>query len=872
MSYSNYNFGWVTKDARKFLSRGYLPKNQTLEERYKYISDKLDERSGIKGFSEKVYEYCSNGWVSFATPALINYGHGDNLPASCNYSSIEDSMDGIFSTLYETANLAKYGAGTAVNFSHIRPIGSNISTGGYSNGAVPWVKLYEEAINKVSQGCYDDKTEILTEFGWMYFEDLLVNRDIKVAQVLDDESVNFVKPLDYFKYKNEGNLLLFKDSKNVNLQVTKNHNMVYKNDGKIKVNGITKRIVKPKFYSKAADMCPLHRDVKYLHAGKLQGGIGMTALEKLRVAFQADGTFVKKSKQAIKFHLKKKRKIERLEGILSQLDYSYKKSYNVNSDTYSFYIKHNTEFSKNFNWVDLTNISQDWADSFLEEVSNWDGTKITEESFTYSSVQNCNVDVIQAVCSISGYKSKTNHISNRDGSRKDLFSITVSKGVYFGVEKIQKVEVPYEGFVYCVEVPSNRLIVRSNGHTLVCGNSSRRGFLTSYLKADHKDIIDFLDIGMPNNDIQHITTGVVFPRGYIQEMLNGDKNKREVYAKVLKRRSEIGFPYILFEDNAHENIPNPLRSRTKRIIDTSNICTEVLGDVDPISETFVCVLSSVNLLYYDQWKNTDLIYDLRIILDLFTQEYIDKARGRKGFDRAVKYIEEHRSVGLGVLGWHSYLQSKMIPIGSLQAFSLNNEIFSLLRSECDRANMWMAEKWGEAPYCKGFGLRGDLSIAIAPTKSTSFIMGGVSSGIEPIKSNYHEKVLAKIQSEYKNPELVKLLQSLDKDTEDVWDSISKNNGSVQHLDFLTKHQKDVFKTFSEVSQLDLIKLAAQRQKYIDQSQSLNLMIHPDTPPKDVSKLVLTAWEEGIKTLYYQYSINAAQQFSKELLECSNCEG
>lgn len=554
MSYSNYNFGWVTKDARKFLSRGYLPKNQTLEERFKFIADKLEERSGIKGFSDKVYDYCSKGWISFATPVLINYGHGDNLPASCNYSSIEDSLDGIFSTLYETANLAKYGAGTAVNFSYIRPLGSNIATGGQSNGPVPWVKMYEESINKVSQG------------------------------------------------------------------------------------------------------------------------------------------------------------------------------------------------------------------------------------------------------------------------------------------------------------------------------NSRRGFLTSYMSADHKDIIDFLDIGTPNNDIQHITTGVVFPRGYMQDMLNGDKHKREVYAKVLKRRSEIGFPYIMFEDNAHENIPNPLRSRTKRIINTSNICTEVLGDVDPVSETFVCVLSSVNLLYYDQWKNTDLVYDLRIILDLVTQEYIDKARGRKGFDRAIKYIEEHRSVGLGVLGWHSYLQSKMIPVGSLQAFSFNNEVFSFLRSECDRANMWMAEKWGEAPYCKGFGLRGDLSIAIAPTKSTSFIMGGVSSGIEPIKSNYHEKVLAKIQSEYRNPELVKLLQSLGKDDDEVWNSIGLNNGSVQHLEFLTPLQKEVFKTFSEVSQLDLIKLAAQRQKYIDQSQSLNLMIHPDTPPKDVSKLIITAWDEGIKTLYYQYSINAAQKFSKELLECSNCEG
>lgn len=403
----------------------------------------------------------------------------------------------------------------------------------------------------------------------------------------------------------------------------------------------------------------------------------------------------------------------------------------------------------------------------------------------------------------------------------------------------------------------------------------RRGYLTVYCSVDHPEIDWFLDIGAngdvtksPGYAIQNITTGVTFPEGWIDAMKAGDKEKRKVYAKVLKRRSEIGFPYILFEDNCNNQKPQVYIDRDMKIF-TSNICTEVIEYCDNEKE-FACCLMSLNLAHFDEWPD-DLVFVANIILDAVITEYVHKGEKMPGLEKAVKFSKEHRAIGVGVLGLHSYLQKKMVPFGSLESYQINNKIFKHLREESDRASQWMAKEWGEPKMLLGYGHRNTTRIAIAPTKSSSFIMGQWSPSIEPIKSNYHEKTLAKIQTTYKNPTLIPVLEKYGKNTRETWQSILENNGSVQHLDFLTDVEKDVFKTFSEISQVDIIKLAAQRQKYIDQGQSLNLMIHPKTSPKDVSNLVLMAHEEGLKTLYYQYSINAAQEFNADLLTCSSCE-
>lgn len=566
---------WLKEDQRKFLTidEGYLKNGQTPEERFKEIcnaietyclklSTSVESIEYCKGIGKRFEEYISKGWVSYATPVLINFGKKDNLPISCNKSILKDSLDDIYKGLHELGMLAKYGAGTSQNFSNLRPIGSDISTGGVSNSIIDWVELYSDMMSKTAQ------------------------------------------------------------------------------------------------------------------------------------------------------------------------------------------------------------------------------------------------------------------------------------------------------------------------------NSARRGFLTAYLSVDHPEIMEFLDIGthrMPADKqrfFQTITTAVTLPIGWRKSLKEGDKEKRKVWAKILRNRKDSGFPYIIDLENANAERPQVYKDKGM-FINTSNICTEILEYCDEF-KTFACCLSSAVAYYFDEWENhPNFIFDMNLMLDCVIEEYIEKGKKLPGMAKAVKFAEEHRAIGLGVLGFHSYLQKKGIVFGELASYSINHRMFSKLRSESDRASKWMAEHFGEPLMMKGYSMRNSTRIAQAPTKSTSYIMGGItlnlSEGVEPHKSNYMTKKLAKIQSEVKNKELVDLLQSKDKNKKEVWDSILTYNGSVQHLDFLSEREKAIFRTFSEISQVDVIKLASQRQKFIDQGQSINIMIHPNTPENEINKLHLMAFDEGLKSLYYQYSINAAQEFNKELLTCSTCE-
>jgi ribonucleoside-diphosphate reductase alpha chain len=406
----------------------------------------------------------------------------------------------------------------------------------------------------------------------------------------------------------------------------------------------------------------------------------------------------------------------------------------------------------------------------------------------------------------------------------------------------------------------------------VSQNGVRRGSMAAYLSVDHPEIMDFLNIGTDGYPINLIQNAVTIPKGWMQRLKDGDSKCRKVWSKILKNRAEIGYPYILFEENCNnENSPQVYRDKGFWIA-SSNLCSEVLGYYDD-ETTFACCLSSVVLPYYDAWKDDkQFIFDMNIMLDCVLEDYIQRGAKLKGLGRALKFANEHRTIGLGVLGFHTYLQRKSVALGSLESFAINNEIFKKIREESDEASRWMAKNWGEPEYMKGTGFRNGSRIAVAPTKSTSEIAGDFSMSIEPNKSNINMKKLAKGMRIYKNPELVPVLEKYKKNTKSTWDSILDNNGSVLHLDFLSEHEKNVFKTFPEVSQADLISLAAQRQKYIDQGQSLNLMFHPKTPPKEINKLMLEAYDKGIKTLYYQYSISAAQEFNKNILTCSVCEG
>tara|TARA_B100001057_G_scaffold490127_1_gene577775 strand:- start:7983 stop:9773 length:1791 start_codon:yes stop_codon:yes gene_type:complete len=415
---------------------------------------------------------------------------------------------------------------------------------------------------------------------------------------------------------------------------------------------------------------------------------------------------------------------------------------------------------------------------------------------------------------------------------------------------------------------------------VVSQGSVRRGRFSPYLPVEHNDIHEFLDIGTEGNPIQELTHGVTVSDAWMEEMIAGDPKKRAIWAKVIQRRGEIGYPYIFFNDKANNGAPEVYKEKDLKIL-ASNLCTEIML---PSNEnwSFVCVLSSLNVLHYDKWKDTDAVETMVHFLDAVITEFLDKLdvyrdsddrEDRQTFlfmERAYNFAKENRALGLGVLGWHSLLQSKNLAFNSQGSYDLNTEIFKLIKEKSYKASEELADRFGEPKVMKGYGRRNATLNAIAPTTSSAFILGQVSQGIEPIWSNIYVKDIAKIKTTIKNPFLMELLEEKGKNTTDVWHSIRNRDGSVQHLDFLTDEEKDVFKTYSEIDQMDIVYQAGNRQEYVDQGQSLNIIVHPDMPIKDINKLYITAWKMGLKSLYYQHSMNAAQKF-KQKKDCVSCE-
>ena len=405
---------------------------------------------------------------------------------------------------------------------------------------------------------------------------------------------------------------------------------------------------------------------------------------------------------------------------------------------------------------------------------------------------------------------------------------------------------------------------------VVSQGETRRGHFAGYIDIEHPDVEEWLNIQAEGDAIQTMMYGIVVGDDWMQSMLDGDPEKRELWAEVIESRMNLGIPYILFRDNVQRGRPEVYKDKGYDIR-ASNLCSEIALPAGP-DESFVCCLSSMNALHYDEWKSTDAVETLTYFLDAVMQEFINGAEGLKHMERAVRFAKRHRAIGIGILGWHSYLQSNMIPFESTEASLIGTEIAKTIKERSYEASAELADRFGEPEVLEGYGRRNATTMAVAPTKSSSFILGQVSPSIEPIKSNYHVQDRAKMKVTYKNPHLKALLAEKGKDTDDVWEEIALRDGSVQHLEFLSDREKDVFKTFSEISQMAIVDQAAGRQTHIDQSQSLNLAIDPNAVPvKDINRLHIEAWKKGIKSLYYQHGVNAAQSFSRDLLACRNCE-
>ena len=410
---------------------------------------------------------------------------------------------------------------------------------------------------------------------------------------------------------------------------------------------------------------------------------------------------------------------------------------------------------------------------------------------------------------------------------------------------------------------------------VVSQSGVRRGAFAAYLDIDHPEIEEFLKVKDKGHSLQTINTAVSVSDEWMKQMKDGDKEKRELWAKVLKSRREKGIPYIFFSDTANRNKPQIYKD-TNSTIHSSNLCSEIFLPTSEM-ESFVCCLMSMNLSTYDEWKNTDAVRLAVMILDTVMSDFIKKTKNLPYMQRAHNFAVRHRALGLGVLGWHSLLQQKMIPFERFEAQQLNTSIFKYLKEKSYEASIELGGKYGYAPIFEGVETtdtkrRNTTLMAIAPTTSSSSILGQVSPSIEPYASNYFVAGLAKGSFSRKNTELEKLLESKGKNTEDVWKNIIQNQGSVQQLGFLSENEKKVFKTFQEISPLAIIQQAAARQSFIDQGQSVNLKIPSSMGIKDINTIHMEAWELGLKSLYYQRGPSVAKEAVLEMMECKSCEG
>lgn len=407
--------------------------------------------------------------------------------------------------------------------------------------------------------------------------------------------------------------------------------------------------------------------------------------------------------------------------------------------------------------------------------------------------------------------------------------------------------------------------------------SVRRGASSVNLNIEHPDFEDWLEIREPKGDVNrqclNLHQCVVISDKFMRKLEEGDAEARRKWGKVLQKRKATGEPYIMYKGNINKQNPDAYKQNGLKVFMT-NICSEITLHTDE-SHSFVCCLSSLNLAKYDEWKDTDLIYTATWFLDGVLEEFIQKAKNMRGFENSVRSAEKGRALGLGVLGWHTYLQQKGMSFEGLPTQFETRKIFSQIKIESERASRDMAQEYGEPLWCAGTGMRNTHLRAIAPTVSNSKLSGNVSAGIEPWAANVFTEQTLKGTFIRKNKELEKTLRKAGINTKETWDKILADGGSVQdiaeldnwgfisgklmHRDdmpataFENKEidwSKDVFKTFKEINQLELVKQAGIRQQYVDQSVSLNLAFPSQASPKWINQVHLEAWKQGIKTLYY----------------------
>jgi ribonucleoside-diphosphate reductase alpha chain len=427
-----------------------------------------------------------------------------------------------------------------------------------------------------------------------------------------------------------------------------------------------------------------------------------------------------------------------------------------------------------------------------------------------------------------------------------------------------------EGVVPWCKIYDSSIIATNQGNV-------RRGAASVNLDIEHPDIDEFLEIRRPKGDVNrqclNLHQCVVVGDSFMRKLEARDNEAMQKWAKVLKSRMETGEPYIMYKDNVNKN--NPIAYRMNNLeVTMTNICSEITLFTDE-EHSFICCLSSLNLAKWEEFKDTDCIQTAIWFLDGVMEEFIDKSNGKESLKRTHKHAKKGRALGLGVMGWHTFLQQKGLPFNSIASTVHTRNIFNKIRMEAETASMELAAEYGEPLWCKGTGMRNTHLLAVAPTVSNSVICGGISAGIEPLPANVYTFNGAKGTFIRKNKSLEKLLESKGENKEKWWKQMLQEGGSVMGLPdtVLSSDEKEVFLTFPEINQLELVKQAAERQKYIDQTQSLNVSFDPNDSPKWINQVHMEGWKLGIKTFYYLRTDSVIKgDLGSRMADCVACDG
>jgi ribonucleoside-diphosphate reductase alpha chain len=866
MTYSkNY---WLNEESRTFLNRGYI--TETPEERIKHIAYTAEKILKIDGFADKFEDYMQKGYYSLSTPVWTNFGKNKGLPISCYGSNVDDSLDSILNAAREIGLMSKYGGGTSIYLGNIRPRGTFISTGGQADGPVHYSKIYDTVIDTCKQGesrrgaCalwlpieHKDIEEFL-EIG----SDGNPIQNLQFGVTISDKWMEEMKSGDSSKRKVWAKVIqkrsefgfpyiMFRDNTNNNtpykelgLEITASNLCVAPNtqiltehgyfpiadleneevkvwNGKQWSNTIVKKTGENQKLLRVVTTAGYELDCTAYHKFYVQEKYSRSKIIEKRACELKPGD------KLIKFDL------PLIEGE-KELDNAYVNGFYsgdgcLTPEGQRIYLYHEKR-----NLVHKFDIILNWTNQ-PEFKRMYGHTKTLKDKFF---VPDASYTIKSRIEWLAGYIDADGTITDDNGSQ----TIQIAS-----VEKEFLKEIQL--MLQTLGVDSKVTLNRVEGKFMLPANDGT-GQLKEY---NCKEVNRLLING--NSLFKLSQLGLVCER--VKWIIKKPNRECAQFIKIqsVEELPNLSDTYCFNEPIEHKGMFNGI---------LTGQCSEIQLPTNSY-ESFVCCIGSINLLHWDKIENSDAIEIYTLFLNAVLDEFIVKSSILPGMKRAHRFAKNHRAIGVGVLGYHSLLQSKLIEFDSLQAKQYNYKIFKILKERTESASKELYQK---GITCIREGYANTTLVAIAPTKSSSFILGQVSMGIEPIKSNYFVKDLAKIKTVYRNPFLLQELEKYNLNTSEVWENILKHDGSVQHLDFPTKK---VFKTFLEISPKEIILQAAQRQKFIDQAQSLNLMLHPSIPAKDINQLYLYAWEEGVKTLYYQFSQSSAQSFVRNVLECSSCE-